>query len=141
MLDRNRCLALIATVQKNGGVAAFVDRTGALTADELRKAGCRPEEVLISLPDSDHQAFEITETLLRSGSVDVVVLETRTWLTVSLAKVGGAFGALKKVARQAVLDDAPCTCGATVDEATGETDGDCRSLGCDPACLPCNVEA
>jgi hypothetical protein len=138
-LNRSFLLDVIARVQRHGGVGAYVDTTKTVTADELRTAGVKVEEVLTSHPDTDHQAVEITETLLRSGSVDVVVLETRAWIGAHFAKVGGGIAAFKAAGRKAVIDDEPCVCGAPDDSMPGGTDGDCRSNGCNPLCLPCNA--
>ena len=69
-------LHVIAEAQKTGGVAAFVDAEHALDVVYARKLGVRTEDLLISQPDSGEQALEITEILVRSNAVDVVVVDS-----------------------------------------------------------------
>ncbi len=70
------CLHAIAEVQKTGGVAAFIDVEHALDPIRAEKIGVNLEEVLISQPDYGEQALEIAETLVRSGGVDLVVIDS-----------------------------------------------------------------
>lgn len=70
------CLHAIATVQKSGGVAAFVDVEHALDPARAEAIGVNLEDLLISQPDFGEQALEITETLIRSGGVDIVVVDS-----------------------------------------------------------------
>jgi recombination protein RecA len=70
------CLHIIAQAQKQGGVAAFVDVEHALDPARARGIGVNIEEMLISQPDTAEQALEIVETLVRSGGVDVVVIDS-----------------------------------------------------------------
>jgi recombination protein RecA len=70
------CLHAIAEVQRAGGVAAFVDVEHALDPTRAEKIGVNLEELLISQPDFGEQALEITETLIRSGGVDIVVVDS-----------------------------------------------------------------
>lgn len=70
------CLHAIANVQKQGGVAAFVDVEHALDPARAEAIGINLEELLISQPDYGEQALEITETLIRSGGVDIVVIDS-----------------------------------------------------------------
>jgi recombination protein RecA len=70
------CLHAIAEVQRSGGVAAFVDVEHALDPTRAEKIGVNLEELLISQPDFGEQALEITETLIRSGGVDIVVVDS-----------------------------------------------------------------
>ncbi len=70
------CLHAIANAQKNGGVAAFVDVEHALDPVRAEKIGVNLEDLLISQPDYGEQALEITETLIRSGGVDIVVVDS-----------------------------------------------------------------
>jgi recombination protein RecA len=70
------CLHAIAEVQKGGGVAAFIDVEHALDPVRAEKIGVNLEEVLISQPDYGEQALEIAETLVRSGGVDLVVIDS-----------------------------------------------------------------
>lgn len=70
------CLHAIANVQKKGGVAAFVDVEHALDPMRAKKIGVDLDELLISQPDYGEQALEIAETLIRSGGVDIVVIDS-----------------------------------------------------------------
>jgi recombination protein RecA len=70
------CLSLIAQVQKEGGVAAFIDAEHALDPNWAKILGVKLEELLISQPDTGEQALEIAETLIRSGGVDLVVIDS-----------------------------------------------------------------
>ena len=69
-------LHVVAEAQKEGGVAAFIDAEHALDPVYARKLGVKTEELLISQPDTGEQALEIAETLVRSGAVDVVVIDS-----------------------------------------------------------------
>lgn len=70
------CLHAIAEVQKHGGVAAFVDVEHALDPGRAEKIGVNLDDMLISQPDYGEQALEIAETLVRSGGVDLVVIDS-----------------------------------------------------------------
>lgn len=70
------CLHAIANVQKEGGVAAFVDVEHALDPVRARKIGVNLDELLISQPDYGEQALEIAETLIRSGGVDILIVDS-----------------------------------------------------------------
>lgn len=67
---------IIAEVQKAGGTAAFVDAEHALDPEYAKKIGVNIDELLISQPDTGEQALEITETLVRSNGIDVVVVDS-----------------------------------------------------------------
>ncbi|PIR05588.1 recombinase RecA [Candidatus Kuenenbacteria bacterium CG11_big_fil_rev_8_21_14_0_20_37_9] len=82
---------VIATVQKLGGVAAFVDAEHALDPDYARKIGVKVDELLISQPDNGEQALEIVETLVRSGGVDLIVIDSVAALTPK-AEIEGEMG-------------------------------------------------
>jgi recombination protein RecA len=69
-------LHIIAEAQKMGGVGAFVDAEHALDPDYAKRIGVKVEDLLISQPDSGEQALQIVETLVRSGSVDVIVVDS-----------------------------------------------------------------
>jgi recombination protein RecA len=69
-------LHILAEAQRMGGVGAFIDAEHALDPDYARKIGVNVEELLISQPDSGEQALQIVETLIRSGEVDVVVVDS-----------------------------------------------------------------
>jgi len=70
------CLSLIAQAQKDGGVAAFIDAEHAMDPAWAKILGVNLEELLISQPDTGEQALEIAESLIRSGGVDVVVIDS-----------------------------------------------------------------
>ena len=74
-------LHVIAEAQKNGGICAFVDAEHALDPTYARKLGVKVDELLISQPDSGEQALEIADTLVRSGAVDVLVVDSVAALT------------------------------------------------------------
>src|SRR5262245_31662930 len=74
-------LHAVAEVQKKGGVAAYVDAEHALDPSYARKLGVDIDELLISQPDTGEQALEITDTLVRSGGVDIVVVDSVAALT------------------------------------------------------------
>ena len=68
-------LQVIAEAQKRGGLCAFVDAEHALDPVYARKLGVKVEDLLISQPDTGEQALEIADTLVRSGAIDVLVIE------------------------------------------------------------------
>jgi recombination protein RecA len=74
-------LHVVAEAQRNGGIAAFVDAEHALDPIYARKLGVKVDELLISQPDSGEQALEIADTLVRSGAVDVLVVDSVAALT------------------------------------------------------------
>lgn len=74
-------LHVIAEAQKKGGICAFIDAEHALDPAYARKLGVNLEELLISQPDTGEQALEIADTLVRSGAVDVVVIDSVAALT------------------------------------------------------------
>ncbi len=84
-------LQLIAEVQKAGGLAAFIDAEHALDIGYARKLGVQAEDLLISQPDTGEQALEICETLVRSGALDVVVIDSVAAL-VPKAELDGQMG-------------------------------------------------
>jgi recombination protein RecA len=84
-------LHVVAEAQKTGGVAAFIDAEHALDVGYARKLGVRTEELLISQPDTGEQALEICEMLVRSGAVDVIVIDSVAAL-VPRAELEGEMG-------------------------------------------------
>jgi recombination protein RecA len=74
-------LSTVAECQRQGGTAAFVDAEHALDIQYARRIGVRVEDLLVAQPDTGEQALEITETLVRSGAVDVVVVDSVAALT------------------------------------------------------------
>jgi len=84
-------LSVIAQMQKIGGTAAFIDAEHALDPQYAQKLGCNVSELLISQPDNGEQALEIADMLVRSGSVDVVVVDSVAALTPK-AEIEGEMG-------------------------------------------------
>lgn len=74
-------LHVIAEAQKTGGVCAFIDAEHALDPEYSEKLGVKLDELLVSQPDTGEQALEITESLVRSGKVDVIVIDSVAALT------------------------------------------------------------
>ncbi len=85
------CLHAIAETQKAGGSAAFVDAEHALDVSYAKKLGVRTDELLVAQPDTGEQALEIAETLVRSGAIDLVVVDSVAAL-VPRAEIEGEMG-------------------------------------------------
>ncbi|BBB22931.1 recombination protein RecA [Abyssogena phaseoliformis symbiont OG214] len=85
-------LHVIAEVQKLGGTAAFIDAEHALDPRYAKRLGVNTDDLLISQPDTGEQALEITDMLVRSGSVDIVVIDSVAALTPK-AEIEGEMGA------------------------------------------------
>ncbi|OGD86393.1 recombinase RecA [Candidatus Curtissbacteria bacterium RIFCSPHIGHO2_01_FULL_41_11] len=85
------CLSIIAQAQKNGGSAALIDAEHALDPLWAQKMGVNLDDLLISQPDTGEQALEITETLIRSGAIDVIVIDSVAAL-VPRAEIEGEMG-------------------------------------------------
>ena len=84
-------LHVIAEAQKRGGVAAFIDAEHALDPQRAQKIGVNLDDLLISQPDTGEQALEIAETLIRSGGIDVIVIDSVAAL-VPKAEIEGEMG-------------------------------------------------
>ena len=84
-------LHAVAEIQKRGGVAAFIDAEHALDVGYARRLGVKVEDLLVSQPDTGEQALEITDVLLRSGAIDVVVVDSVAAL-VPRAEIEGEMG-------------------------------------------------
>ena len=84
-------LHVVAEVQRAGGTAAFVDAEHALDPSYAHKLGVNLDELLVSQPDTGEQALEITDTLVRSGAVDVIVIDSVAALT-PRAEIEGEMG-------------------------------------------------
>ena len=82
---------IVAEVQKLGGIAAFVDAEHALDPEYAKRLGVDVEQLLISQPDTGEQALEITEELVRSGAVDIIVVDSVAAL-VPKAEIEGEMG-------------------------------------------------
>jgi recombination protein RecA len=84
-------LQVVAEAQKGGGVAAFIDAEHALDVGYAKKLGVDTAELLVSQPDTGEQALEIADTLIRSGAVDVIVIDSVAALTPK-AEIEGEMG-------------------------------------------------
>ena len=84
-------LHAIANVQKQGGIAAFIDAEHALDPDYAKKLGVDIDALLVSQPDTGEQALEIADMLVRSGSIDLVVIDSVAAL-VPRAEIEGEMG-------------------------------------------------
>ncbi|HEV2064929.1 MAG TPA: recombinase RecA [Thermoanaerobaculia bacterium] len=84
-------LQIIAQAQKLGGLAGFIDAEHALDAEYAKKLGVDTENLLVSQPDNGEQALEITEMLIRSGAIDVIVIDSVAAL-VPKAEIEGEMG-------------------------------------------------
>ncbi|TKB72431.1 MAG: recombinase RecA, partial [Nitrospira sp.] len=84
-------LHVIAETQRTGGVAAFIDAEHALDLGYAKKLGVDSDELLVSQPDTGEQALEIVETLVRSGAIDVIVVDSVAAL-VPRAEIEGEMG-------------------------------------------------
>jgi len=84
-------LHIIAEAQRNGGIAAFIDAEHALDANYAQALGVNLDELLISQPDTGEQALEIVDTLIRSGAIDAVVIDSVAAL-VPRAEIEGEMG-------------------------------------------------
>ncbi len=85
------CLSTIAQAQKHGGIAGFIDAEHALDPLWAERIGVKLDDLLISQPDTGEQALEITESLVRSGAVDVLVIDSVAAL-VPRAEIEGEMG-------------------------------------------------
>lgn len=84
-------LHIVAEAQKKGGIAAFIDAEHALDIHYARKLGVRTDDLLVSQPDTGEQALEIAEVLVRSGAIDVLVIDSVAAL-VPRAEIEGEMG-------------------------------------------------
>ncbi|MEJ0001590.1 MAG: recombinase RecA [bacterium] len=94
-------LHIVAEAQKKGGICAYIDAEHAMDPNYARNLGVKIDELLISQPDTGEQALDITESLIRSGKIDVVVIDSVAALTPE-AEIEGDMGA-QHVGRQARL--------------------------------------
>jgi len=85
------CLHIVGEAQKQGGIAAYIDAEHALDVGYARKLGVRTDDLLISQPDTGEQALEIAEMLVRSGAIDVLVVDSVAAL-VPKAELEGEMG-------------------------------------------------
>jgi len=84
-------LHIVAEAQKKGGIAAFIDAEHAMDPKYARALGVKIDDLLVSQPDTGEQALEITETLVRSGAIDVIVIDSVAAL-VPRAEIEGEMG-------------------------------------------------
>ena len=106
-------LHVVAQAQKLGGICAFVDAEHALDVTYARKLGVKTEDLLISQPDSGEQALEITETLVRSNAIDVIVVDSVAAL-VPRAELEGEMGDAQRGAQARLMSQALRKLTATV---------------------------
>ncbi len=85
------CLHIVAEAQKKGGICGFIDAEHALDVGYARKLGVRTDDLLLSQPDTGEQALEIAEMLVRSGAIDVLVIDSVAAL-VPKAELEGEMG-------------------------------------------------
>lgn len=85
------CLSLIAEAQRKGGLAAFIDVEHALDPKYARRLGVNVDDLLVSQPDSGEDALNITETLIRSNAIDVIVIDSVAAL-ISKSELDGQMG-------------------------------------------------
>ena len=100
------CLSLIAETQKSGGVAAFVDAEHALDPAWAQTLGVNLDDPLVSQPDTGEQALEIVEALVRSGGVDLVVVDSVAAL-VPRAEIEGEMGEAQMGLQARLMSQAP----------------------------------
>ncbi|MDP2309045.1 MAG: recombinase RecA [Pseudomonadota bacterium] len=98
-------LHIIAEAQRKGGVAAFIDAEHALDVNYARALGVNVDELLISQPDTGEQALEIADTLVRSGAIDVVVVDSVAAL-VPKAELEGEMGDVQPGAQARLMSQA-----------------------------------
>src|SRR5436190_17570241 len=99
------CLSVIAEAQKKGGLAAFIDVEHALDPKYARVVGVNLDDLLVSQPDSGEDALNIMETLIRSNSIDVVVLDSVAALTTK-AELDGQMGDMTMGAQARLMSQA-----------------------------------
>ena len=90
---------MVAEVQKRGGIAGFIDAEHALDPSYARRIGVDIDNLYISQPDNGEQALEITEMMVRSGAVDIIVVDSVAAL-VPKAEIDGDMAILMWVSRQ-----------------------------------------
>src|SRR3989344_1949987 len=90
-VDTALALHIVANAQKTGGLCAYVDAEHALDPEYAKKIGVKINDLLISQPDTGEQALEIVESLVRSGSIDVIVIDSVAALTPQ-AEIEGEMG-------------------------------------------------
>ena len=99
------CLSVIAESQKRGGLAAFIDVEHALDPKYARVVGVKLDDLLVSQPDSGEDALNIMETLIRSNSIDVIVLDSVAALT-TRAELDGQMGDMTMGAQARLMSQA-----------------------------------
>jgi recombination protein RecA len=111
-------LHVIAEAQKKGGICAFIDAEHALDPEYAKRLGVNINDLLVSQPDTGEQALEITESLVRSGKIDVIVVDSVAALTPK-DEIGGEMGA-HHVGKQArLMSQALRKLTAIVDKSKG----------------------
>jgi recombination protein RecA len=110
-------LHIIAEAQKKGGVAAFIDAEHALDVNYARALGVAVDELLISQPDTGEQALEIADTLVRSGAVDVIVIDSVAAL-VPKSELEGEMGESQPGAQARLMSQALRKLTATIHKSS-----------------------
>src|SRR5665213_2461003 len=105
-------LMVVAEIQRRGGTAAFVDAEHALDPAYAGALGVNVQELLVSQPDTGEQALEITDMLVRSGAVDVVVIDSVAALT-PRAEIEGEMGELQVGLHARLMSQAPRRASST----------------------------
>ena len=98
-------LHIVAEAQKKGGVCAFVDAEHALDPDYARRIGVNVDDLLVSQPDTGEQALDIVESLVRSGSIEVIIVDSVAALT-PRAEIEGEMGDLQVGAQARLMSKA-----------------------------------
>ncbi|MBN1283051.1 MAG: recombinase RecA [Proteobacteria bacterium] len=109
-------LQVVSAAQKQGGIAAYVDAEHALDVEYARKLGVKTEELLISQPDSGEQALEIADTLVRSGAISVLVVDSVAAL-VPRAELEGDMGDAQMGAQARLMSQALRKLTATISKS------------------------
>jgi len=99
------CLSVIAEAQRRGGLAAFIDVEHALDPKYARVVGVKLDDLLVSQPDSGEDALNITETLIRSNAIDVIIIDSVAAL-VTKAELDGQMGDLTVGAQARLMSQA-----------------------------------
>ena len=99
------CLSVIAEAQRRGGLAAFIDVEHALDPKYARVVGVKTDDLLVSQPDSGEDALNITETLIRSNAIDVIIIDSVAAL-VTKAELDGQMGDLTVGAQARLMSQA-----------------------------------
>src|SRR6266536_3575471 len=109
------CLHIIAEAQKAGGIAVFIDAEHALDPTYSRVLGVNIDELLVSQPDNGEQALEISDMMVRSGAVDIIVIDSVAAL-LPRAEIGGMVGCFHYDTRVTLADGSQEKIGKIVNQ-------------------------